>query len=150
MTRLRPARADESAALTALCMRSKASWGYDADFMEACRDELTITPEQIANDAICVAETNGTAIGVAQVCLEGERAELDGLFIDPDAQHGGIGKRLFEWAAQAARSAGANCLDITSDPGARDFYLKMGAVECGTVPSGSIPGRFLPLLSFKL
>ena len=42
---LRPARRDEATALSALCMRSKAFWGYDHLFMEACRQEFTLTAE---------------------------------------------------------------------------------------------------------
>ena len=38
--RLRLARAGEAAALTALCLRSKAHWGYDADFMAKARARL--------------------------------------------------------------------------------------------------------------
>ena len=34
---------DEADCLTALCMRSKAHWGYDAAFMHACREELRMT-----------------------------------------------------------------------------------------------------------
>jgi hypothetical protein len=39
-TIIRPAQADEVEALTALALRSKAHWGYDDAFMEACRAEL--------------------------------------------------------------------------------------------------------------
>src|SRR5687768_4428349 len=45
---VRRARADEAEALTELTMRAKASWGYDAAFMAACREELTLTPETFA------------------------------------------------------------------------------------------------------
>ena len=43
MLALRPARPEEAPALTELCLRSKAVWGYDAAFMQACRRELTMT-----------------------------------------------------------------------------------------------------------
>jgi len=35
---------------------------------------------------------------------------------------------------------------IDADPNAEGFYLKMGAERVGESPSGSIPGRMLPLL----
>jgi hypothetical protein len=35
--RIRPARPDEATDLSALAMRSKAYWGYDDDFLRACR-----------------------------------------------------------------------------------------------------------------
>jgi hypothetical protein len=42
---IRPARAGEADALTALALRSKAHWGYDAAFMEVVRPILTIEGE---------------------------------------------------------------------------------------------------------
>ena len=41
---LRPARIEDLEALSALCLRSKAHWGYDAAFMAAWGQELTLTP----------------------------------------------------------------------------------------------------------
>ena len=39
---IRTPRPDELSSLSDLCFRSKAVWGYDAAFMEACRGELTL------------------------------------------------------------------------------------------------------------
>ena len=40
----RPATAADAPVLSNIAFRAKALWGYDAAFMEMCRDELTITP----------------------------------------------------------------------------------------------------------
>jgi hypothetical protein len=40
--RIRPARPDEAGAISALALRSKGHWGYDAAFLAACRENLTI------------------------------------------------------------------------------------------------------------
>jgi hypothetical protein len=45
--RIRRALPEEAPTLCALAMRSKALWGYDAAFMEACRLALTIEPGAI-------------------------------------------------------------------------------------------------------
>jgi hypothetical protein len=45
---IRLARIDEASALSALCVRSKASWGYDEVFMALARVALEVSPEQIA------------------------------------------------------------------------------------------------------
>ena len=58
---VRPARADEAGTLTELAMRAKASWGYDAAFMAACREELTLTPQKMAAWQVWVAEQLITA-----------------------------------------------------------------------------------------
>lgn len=147
---LRPARADESAMLTDLCLRSKAVWGYDNAFMQACRAELTLTPVDLQKTGVQVAERNGAVVGLAQVSVAGHEASLDKLFVEPSALHTGAGRRLFEWCVTIARAQGARMLAIESDPGAAAFYRRMGARDAGFVPSGSIPGRQLPLLKLEL
>ena len=148
--RLRPARFDELAALTELCLRSKAVWGYDEAFMRACRAELALAPRDLQTSRIQIAERNGNVIGVAQVSVAGSAASLDKLFVEPDILRSGAGRRLFEWAAATAREQGARTLVIEADPGAAPFYRRMGAHDDGFAPSGSIPGRMLPRLKLDL
>ena len=150
MLTLRTPGPDEAAALTELCLRSKAVWGYDAQFMEACRDELTITPDMLNSSYLQVAESDGCLIGVAQVTLETDFAELSKLFVEPARLRWGAGRQLLDWAARTARQAGATELVIGADPQAAGFYRRMGAIVAGTVPSGSIRGRMLPLLKLRL
>ncbi|HLY58362.1 MAG TPA: GNAT family N-acetyltransferase [Stellaceae bacterium] len=150
MLRLRTPRNDEAAALTELCLRSKAVWGYGEDFMRACREELTLTDSAMEASFVMVAEIDGDPVGVAQVTVEGDTAELDKLFIEPAHLGSGVGKALFDWATTTARDAGAATLVIDADPGAAGFYRRMGALDDGTAPSGSIPGRVLPRLKLVL
>lgn len=131
-------------------MRSKAVWGYDAAFLDACRQELALTAGQLDSTILRVAERNGRPIGLGQVAIEGEVAELVRLFVEPDEIGRGCGRILFQWAVRAAREAGARRMTIDSDPGAVPFYERMGARHTGTVPSGSIPGRLLPRLEVAL
>lgn len=150
MLRLRPARADELPAVTELCLRSKAVWGYDAAFIAACRTELTVTPDDLRGSCCMVAEQDGEAVGFAQVSVAGDTAVLDKLFIEPACLRSGIGRRLWVWAVETAGRLGARRLLIDADPDAADFYRRMGARPAGTVPSGSIPGRRLPRLALDL
>ncbi len=62
----------------------------------------------------------------------------------------GLGRILFDTIAKHARSLGFTSLNIHSDPYAEAFYLHMGAKKVGDLPSGSIPGRTLPLLEVAL
>jgi GNAT superfamily N-acetyltransferase len=150
MLALRPARPDEAEALTELCLRSKAVWGYDAAFMQACRRELAVTPAAIMASRVQVAEVDGRLAGVAQVKSEGDVAQLEKLFVDPAMLRTGTGRQLLDWAKATARAAGAMSLLIDADPDAAPFYRRMGAVDDGVVPSGSIPGRFIPRLNLPL
>lgn len=148
--RLRDARLEELRALSDLCVRSKAVWGYDPAFMEACRRELMLTADQLDRTLVRVAERGGRLIGLCQVAVEGKDAELVKLFVEPDALGYGCGRTLFHWAVEAARAAGAGRMTIDADPGAVPFYIRMGARSAGVAPSGSIPGRMLPRLEVAL
>lgn len=150
MLQLRDAHADETATLTELCLRSKAIWGYDAAFMAACRDELTIGPGDLDQSLLRVAVDGGVVIGLAQITVDGDDADLAKLFIDPGALRTGAGRTLFDWAVHEARARGAKRLWIEADPDAAAFYRRMGAADDGLVPSGSIPGRVLPRLKLEL
>ena len=114
--------------------------------MEACRDELSISPDELRSTSIAVAEYRGNVVGVAQVKVVGNEADLLKLFVEPTALRGGIGKALFDWVTYTARSMGAVHLVIEADPDAVPFYRRMGAEDYGFAPSGSIAGRLLPKL----
>jgi N-acetylglutamate synthase-like GNAT family acetyltransferase len=125
--RLRAARAEELDALSALCLRSKAVWGYEKDFINACRAELTLTPADLTTSRAQVAERDGKRLGVAHISATNGVAHLEKLFVEPDLLRAGVGRCLFAWAIAAAREAGARALIVESDPGAAEFYRRMGA-----------------------
>ncbi|MBI5319361.1 GNAT family N-acetyltransferase [Bradyrhizobium sp.] len=141
---------EELPALSELCMRSKAVWGYDAAFMEACRGELSLHPRDLASSRIAIAARGGNVLGVAQVRMAGDEADLVKLFVEPAAMRSGVGQALFAWAVDAARASGAARMTIEADPDAAPFYRRLGARDAGLVPSGSIAGRMLPKLVLAL
>jgi len=141
---------DELSSLSDLCFRSKAVWGYDEEFMEACRGELSFEPRDLALTPIAVAEHNGKSIGVAQVKVVDGEADLLKLFVEPSVLRCGIGKALLVWATDVAKKLGASQLTIDADPAAAPFYRRMGAYDVGEASSGSVPGRMLPKLAMNL
>ncbi|GGP13147.1 N-acetyltransferase [Nonomuraea glycinis] len=143
---VRDARPDEAELLSELAFRSKAYWGYDERFMATCREELTLSASQVEAQRTMVADQDGRALGFVTVEGEPPEGELGMLFVEPDAIGQGIGRLLFEHAVTAARGLGFARLVIEADPHAEPFYLAMGATRIGMTPSGSIPGRSLPLL----
>ncbi|MDA9522516.1 hypothetical protein XI06_20055 [Bradyrhizobium sp. CCBAU 11434] len=147
---LRPPLLEELPALSALCLRSKAVWGYDKDFIEACRSELTIEPGDMRSSAIAVAEQDRQIVGITQIKVTGDEADLLKLFVEPTMLRGGVGTKLFHWAISQAARMGAERMSIEADPDAAPFYRRMGAKDCGLAPSGSIPGRMLPKLVREL
>jgi GNAT superfamily N-acetyltransferase len=151
--RVRAARAEEADALTALCLRSKAHWGYDAEFMRLSGAALTVTAAMIAQDRVLVAEDRGGAVlGVAAVeALHADgKFDLSLLFVEPSAIRTGVGRTLFEAAVGLVQTRGGRCLSILSDPFAAAFYQHLGAVKIGEAPSDAIPGRWVPLFEYEI
>jgi GNAT superfamily N-acetyltransferase len=152
--RLRSAEPGEAAALSALALRSKAVWGYDAAFLEACRAELTLEPDTIAAGGVTVAERGGRTVGLSRLAIEagpgGATAEILLLFVEPGLLRGGVGRVLFEAMEREARRQGAARIAAGADPDAEGFYRRMGMTRTGSEPSGSIPGRLLPRLEKSL
>ncbi|MGD8331404.1 MAG: GNAT family N-acetyltransferase [Acidobacteriota bacterium] len=151
-TAIRAARPEEAAALSSLALRSKAHWGYGPDFIEACRAELTISATDVESAVVVVLEHAGRT-GAFYVLRPGDRpdtGDLDFFYVDPDLIGAGLGRRLWRHMVGTARGSGYHRLTIDSDPHAEGFYRAMGARRVGEVPSGSIPGRSLPLLVFEL
>jgi GNAT superfamily N-acetyltransferase len=147
---IRSPRIDELSGLCDLCLRSKAVWGYDKEFMEACRSELSIGPQDLESTHVAVAEEDHRILGVAQVRIGAENADLLKLFVEPELLRKGTGRVLFAWATEISRRMGAHQLIIEADPDAAPFYRRMGARDAGTAPSVSIPGRMLPRLTFDV
>jgi N-acetylglutamate synthase-like GNAT family acetyltransferase len=148
--RLRAARRDEARLLSELALRSKGYWGYDQAFLDACRAELTLAPEEVESRRVTVAERDGQVVGFYALAGEPPEGILVDLFVAPERIRSGVGRTLWEHAMVTARTLGFERLTLKADPGAEPFYLAMGAHRIGSVPSGSIPGRFIPLLEVPI
>ena len=89
---------------------------------------------------------NGGIVGFHGVTVDGRGAELEWLFVAPDAIRTGVGRQLYDDARRIAAAAGATSFRIEADPNAVAFYVRIGARLVGEVPSASIPGRVIPVL----
>jgi GNAT superfamily N-acetyltransferase len=72
------------------------------------------------------------------------------MFVDPAYIRSGLGKLLFNHAAGRAKTGGYKNIIVQSDPFAGAFYERMGCTKIGRKPSGSIPGRDLPLYRYRI
>lgn len=149
---LRDARpsAAEAALLSALALRSKGHWGYDAAFLESCRDELTLSADELASRRTRVAVVDGEVAGFSTLEGEPPHGEIGMLFVDPVHIGRGLGGLLVRDLLARAGEEGFTRLHIDADPSAEAFYLAHGAVRVGEVASGSIPGRVLPQLEMSV
>ncbi len=150
---VRAASHSEAAAISSLAMRSKAYWGHSDEFMTACREELTFSKSQIESDnfEFFVCEAEGRIAGFYALELLGTfDAELEALFVEPEMIGRGFGRTLIEHAKAKASILGIRQIIIRGDPNAESFYEAAGGVRDGRRESGSIPGRFLPILRIDL
>lgn len=147
---VRRARDDEGPYLSELALRSKALWGYDNEFLEACRTELEITGEYIRSSEVFVLELSGAVVGFYAFFGQVPDATLDFLYVDPRFIGQGHGKTLWKHAVGHAIELGYHQFTLDGDPYAEPFYLRMGAERVSEVPSGSIPGRMLPQLKYEI
>ena len=147
---LRTATRDDLAEATALCLRSKAHWGYDAEFIAACRDELTLRPAELVTSCVIVATLEERIVGVSQLSTHSDTAELDKLFVEPELIGQGIGRKLFNAAIREAKAKAVVEKTLTADPFAAPIYEKMGFLKVCEEPSGSIPGRMLGVYKISI
>ena len=148
---VRNAKPGEGKNLTALCMRSKAHWGYDAAFMRKSAAALLVSEASIAAGRVLVAtDDTGRTIGTVSIAEDDEGAELALMFVDPPAMGDGTGRTLFEAAVRLARRLGYRRMTILADPNAAPFYERMGARFVRDAPSDAIPGRTLPFYEYDL
>jgi GNAT superfamily N-acetyltransferase len=145
---IRPARAGEPQLLSALAMRSKAHWGYDAEFMEKVRPLLTFTEADLVSSVVYVLSIDEQALGVYRITGIPLEGELEDLWLDPSLIGRGFGRNLFEHALSRARELRFDSLVIEGEPNAVGFYAAMGAQRIGARRSPS--GRTLPLLRVML
>src|SRR3546814_8403054 len=101
----------------------------DLAFLQACRDELTVSPKAAAAGRVVVLIEQETPLGFYALDAGDRRdeAEISLLFVEPAAIGRGIGRALWEHAVAKARREGLRRLKVLSDPFALGFYRAVGA-----------------------
>ena len=137
---IRLARLDERLALEELQRRASLALGEYNEQLEAHPDAIELPAVQIERGEVLVAEVDGAVAGFAAVLAEGDHAELDGLFVEPEHWRLGIGAALVDAAAHEARRQGLSLM-VVAGPSARAFYER-----CGFTLEGEAETRFGPAL----
>lgn len=118
--------------------------------LEAFRDEMTVPEAAIVDDTVAVYVSGDEILGFYWLVLDDKDAEVENFYVHPSAQRQGVGAALMIHLKETAKAAGAERIEVQSDPHAEGFYKAMGYTRFGQSPSGSIPGRYLPLLEMML
>ena len=127
---IRDAAPSERAELEALQRRASDVWEeYRAD-LAAHPDAIALDPELVAAGRVRVAVSeDGGVVGFSVVLPARDGAcELDGLFVEPKAIRGGVGRALVADAADRARAEGATRMSVIANPRAVGFYERVGFV----------------------
>ncbi len=144
------AHPSDHALLTQLTLDSKAHWGYGATQIEAWREDLTITAEQIATGNVYCLRLNEHIAGYYSYrTLADKTVELSNLFVAPAHIGKGAGRTLLYDFLERATTEGFRRVTLNADPNAEGFYARHGFAVVGQHPS-SIPGRSLPIMENTL
>jgi len=145
---IRQAIVEDCEHISHLAYRSKAHWGYAEDFLEQCKDALTVTSPYLEQHIVYVLERYDEI--VAYYSFSVEEKKLDALFVDPDYIGQGCGQQL--WADLLSRVKALQVTEFTldADPHAETFYIKMGAKRIGEIASTVFPDRKLPLMHVEV
>lgn len=130
---IRPGRNEDRAALGALKLRSSLAWGDHVEELLALPEAREVPAAHIPH--VMVAEIAKEIVGFVTV-LPGEtatQAELEDLFVAPEAWRRGIGSLLLAEAERRATALGARSLDVIAGERARPFYEAAGFQFAGTV-----------------
>ncbi|EEL51200.1 GCN5-related N-acetyltransferase [Bacillus cereus Rock3-44] len=146
---MRKASLNEANELSHIALISKATWDYSEEFIQACKEDLTITDDYIMNNYVYVLESEGIKIGFFSFQRKEEDA-LDFLYLHPNYKGKGYGKLLWQSVVEKAVELGMKCFTIDSDPNAKGYYMKMGAKLIGETPSTVFKDRLLPLLRYDV
>jgi GNAT superfamily N-acetyltransferase len=137
---MRPGRPNERLDLEELMYRASLAVPDYREQLEANPEAIELPLEQIERGQVIVAESVEGTAGFAVLLVEQDRAELDGLFVEPDLWRRGVGTALIEAVTHKARKAGLS-LTVIAAPNAQAFYEK-----CGFVVESETQTRFGPAL----
>lgn len=137
----------ELKAASELCVRAKAHWGYDAEFMAICTPELQLLIGDLVTSEVVGAYEDKQLVAVLQLVSSGPDALLDKLFVEPDEIGLGIGRMMFEWSVRKSNDWRAKRIIIESDPHAEPAYIAFGCRRIGMVRT-ELTTRDIPLLEY--
>ena len=129
---IRSAGPGEIDSLREIHRRASYIWPEDRHDLERNPDIFGVDPGAVDAGRVRVAvDRDGRLLGFATWRPTGGDAELDDLFVEPQAMRRGIGSALLHDAARRAGRAGHARLLVVAHPRTLTFYERAGFVEEG-------------------
>ena len=114
--------------------RASLVWEEYREDLLAHSEAIDIPLAQFRKRRVRIAHIAGERIGFSAVLPRGtDFCELDGLFVEPAFWRRGVGRALIEDARRIALRHVTRAMEVTANPRAKAFYLKLGFVACGVV-----------------
>jgi GNAT superfamily N-acetyltransferase len=133
------------APLTAVFVRASLSNEGDREALLANPAALVLEGDSIAKGRSRVATHTDHIVGFATIVLIDGVFDLQDLFVDPEWMRQGVGRQLVHDAAAIAARRGVECISVTANPHALDFYEALGFVVDGKVQTLFGPGQRMHL-----
>jgi GNAT superfamily N-acetyltransferase len=149
---LRPATPADLDAINSVIERAVLTWPLPERVKRLTLPSYRYQPHDLDHLKIMVAENSEH--GVIGVAAWGPAALRDlpagktglllhGLYVDPERQRQGVGRKLLDVALRAAREQGFDGLLVKVQPGAEGFFLARGLERVPTEnPGRDYPHRF--------
>ncbi|MGI1768613.1 GNAT family N-acetyltransferase [Streptococcus uberis] len=144
---IKKANINQAELLSKIAFESKKYWGYSDEFMEKCREDLTVTPNYIENNLVKVIYSNQLVAGF--YAFDFNLMKLDALFVSPPFIGKKFGLLLMNDLIDELKDRQVKTFTLDSEPNALGFYKKMGAVKVGEITSSVDETRKLPLMSYE-
>ncbi|MBI3161153.1 MAG: GNAT family N-acetyltransferase [Chloroflexi bacterium] len=129
MISIRRALPEEASRLTQICLAAKRHWKYPEAWIEQWVPQLSFSAAYVLENEVWAAVDEDAPVGFYSFKQDGANLWLENLWIAPEAMGKGIGAQLFHHALEQCRAKQSAVLKVESDPNARGFYEKMGAVK---------------------
>lgn len=150
MLNIRSVRINEAEILTNIAIKSEAYWGYDFEYMEKFKKIYKVTKEFISNNPTFIIEDDDNIVGFYGILNEKNETALEYFFIEPNFIGKGYGKVLWSHMINNCKCIRIKEFEIVTSPEAKEFYIKMGAVQIGEIESLVKKGRKIPQLMYRL
>ena len=140
---IRAAQAADKDTLGVLKLRASLAWGDHVEKLQALPEAREVPAAHLPH--AIVAELEGKIVGFATVlsARDAFHAELEDLFVAPEAWRKGVGRMLLAEAENRAAVLGARTLHVVAGKRARPFYEASGYHFVATVTTDLEPGAEL-------